>query len=307
METRQLGKDGPWVPILCFGTWPISGAMGEVPRSQAEATVHAALDLGMTFIDTAEGYFDSEAIVGRVVKGRRDRVFLATKLSGDQSHGHMAEAVEASLKALDTDYLDLYQLHRPKPQWPIQQTMENLVRLRDEGKIRYIGLSNFNAEETAEAMQYGPVLSSQPLYNMLQRRAGDSLLPFCLEKRIGVLPYSPLGKGLLTGRYKPGHRFPPDDIRGEDRINVWSGENAERIFEVTERLKAWAEDHGRDIVQLAVAWTLAHPAVTSTIVGARNPEQLHHSAKAAGWKLTEEELRELDEVQGDLRLPHEVW
>lgn len=307
METRQLGKDGPQVTILCFGAWPISGAMGAVSEELAMATVQASLDAGMTFIDTAEGYYDAESIIGKAIENKRHDVFLATKLSGDHSPEHMTEAVDASLRALRTDYLDLYQLHRPKPQWPIDQTMDHLVRLCDAGKIRHIGLSNFNTEETVEAMQYGLIQSSQPLYNMLQRWAGESLLPFCKENGIGVMSYAALGKGLLTGRYQPGHKFASDDIRGEDRAGVWQEETYQHIFEATERLKHWALDHGRDLVQLAIAWTLANPAVTSSIIGARNPEQVYHNVKAVDWKLTQAELAELDEVQGDIRLHHQVW
>ena len=307
MDTRPLGKDGPQVPVMCFGAWGISGIMRSISEANAVAVVEAALDAGMTFIDTAEGYAQSESVIGRVIRGRRDGLFLATKISGDQSPEHIQKAVNNSLKALGTDHIDLYQLHSHKPEWPIAQTMEHLVRLRDTGKIRYIGISNFTVDQVHEAKQYGPIQAVQPLYNMLQRAHGDSLLPWCRETGIGVLAYSPLGQGMLTGRYRPGHQFEPGDQRSEDRFKVWQGENYERIFEVAERLREWAEDHGRDIVQLAIAWTLANPAVTSSLVGARSPEQVYHNVKAADWRLTEAELAEIDKVQGDFRLPHEIW
>ena len=307
METRELGKDGPQVPVMCFGAWGISGIMGSIADDQAVAVAEAALDVGMTFIDPAEGYAASESVIGQVIRGRRKDLFLATKVSGDHSPEHIDDAVDDSLRAFGTDYIDLYQLHTHRSEWPIQQTMEHLVRLRDAGKIRYIGVSNFTVDQVGEASQYGPVQSVQPLYNMLQRANGDSLLPWCRENGVGVLAYSPLGKGLLTGRYKPGMDFDPGDIRGEDRISVWRGENFERIFAVTERLKEWAADQGRDIVQLAIAWTLADPAVTSSLVGARTPEQVYHNIKAADWQLTEAELAEVDKIQGGLRLPHDRW
>ena len=307
METRELGKDGPQVPVMCFGAWGISGIMGSIADDQAVAVAEAALDVGMTFIDTAEGYAASESVIGQVIRGRREDLFLATKVSGDHSPEHIADAVDDSLRAFGTDYIDLYQLHTHRPEWPIQQTMEHLVRLRDAGKIRYIGVSNFTVDQVSEASQYGPVQSVQPLYNMLHRTNGDSLLPWCKDNGVGVLAYSPLGKGLLTGRYRPGMEFEPGDIRSEDGINVWRGENFERIFAVTERLREWAADQGRDIVQLAIAWTLANPAVTSSLVGARTPEQVYHNIKAADWELTEAELAEIDKIQGDLRLPHDRW
>jgi aryl-alcohol dehydrogenase-like predicted oxidoreductase len=269
-------------------------------EEQAVATVRASLDAGMTFLDTAESYRTSESLVGKAIQGRRQEVFLATKLSGEHSSEHMAHAIDNSLKALGTDYVDLYQLHSPQPQWPIEQTMAGLVRLREAGKIRHIGISNFSAEQTVEALKYGPIHSSQPRYSMLFREAEDSVLPCCLENGVGVIAHSVLAKGLLTGRYRPGHRFPADDQRSS--ASNFSGEAFRRIFEVTERLKQWAADHGRDLVQLAIAWAIASPAVTSAIVGAKTPEQVRHNAKAADWRLSQKDLGEIDEIQGDLRL-----
>lgn len=302
METRELGKGGPQVPVICFGAWPVGGGMGIVPKDQAIDTVKAALDLGLTFIDTAESYLESEKYVGEAIRGRRDQVFLATKVSQEHSPAHLNWAIDNSLKNLGTDYVDLYQLHLPRTQWPIGQTMENLLRLREAGKIRYFGLSNFSAEETEEAVQFGPIHSSQPPYNLLHRDIEQDLLPVCLKHGIGVLAYSPLGKGLLTGRYRPGHRFEGGSERSRTDLTAFSGEIFERICELNEGLKIWAQDHGRDLVQLAIAWTLAHPAITSSIVGAKSPEQIRHSATAADWRLSESDLKEIDEIQGDLRL-----
>ena len=300
METRALGKGGPQVPVICFGAWPLGGGLGTLPDEQSIATVQAALDVGMTFIDTAESYRTSESLVGKAIQGRRREVFLATKLSGDHSPEHMAHAIENSLKALRTDYVDLYQLHSPQPQWPIEQTMAGLLRLREAGKIRYIGISNFSAEQTVEALKYGLIHSSQPRYSMLFRESEESVLPCCLDNGVGVMAYSVLAKGLLSGRYRPGHRFPSDDQRSS--TSYFSGEAFKRTFEVNQRLKGWAADHGRDLVQLAIAWTLAHPAVTSALAGAKTPEQVNHNAKAADWRLTHKDLQEIDEIQGDLRL-----
>ena len=304
METRALGKDGPQVPTICLGTWQLGGALGEVAEEQAIATVRSAIDAGLTFIDTAEAYRTSEARIGKAIRDRRHEVFIATKLSGDNSAKHMDEAVENSLKALGTDYIDLYQLHSPQPQWPIERTMERLLYHRDAGRIRYIGLSNYSPEQTEEATQYGPVHSSQPQYSMLFRDVEEEVLPFCLANGIGVIAYSVLGQGLLSGKYRPGHVFPPDDSRRNRHF--YQSESFERTFQVTERFKEWAADHGRDIVQLGIAWVLANPAVTSAIVGARSPEQVSHNVKAADWKLTQRDLEDLDEIQGDLRL-HYVW
>lgn len=300
MDTRALGKNGPQVSVVCFGAWPIGGGLGTVPEDQAIATVQAAIDVGMAFIDTAESYVTSESLIGKAINGRRQEVFLATKLSWSHSPEHIAQAIENSLKALGTEYIDLYQLHSPELRWPIEQTMEYLLRLRDAGKIRYIGISNFSADQTLQALKSGPIQSSQPVYNMLFRDAETSVLPCCLENGIGVIPHSVLAKGLLTGRYLPGHRFTSDDERSS--FTVFGDETFRQVFEVTQRLKEWAADHSRDLVQLAIAWPLAHPAVTSSIVGAKTPEQVHHNARAADWRLTERDLKEIDEIQGDLRL-----
>ncbi|HAL46645.1 MAG: aldo/keto reductase [SAR202 cluster bacterium] len=297
METRRLGRDGPDVSAICFGAWPIGGGMGTVADQQAIATVQTAVDAGMTFIDTAESYRTSEELIGRAIVGRRNEIFLATKLSGsDHSREHIDRAIENSLKTMGTDHVDLYQLHSPQPQWPIEETMSNLLRLRDQGKIRFIGISNYSAEQTVEAVQYGPIHSSQPRYHMFGREPEESILPACLENGIGVIPHSVLAKGLLTGRYSPGHVFPPDDER--HTAAAFSGSTGEGALEIAERLQGWARDHGRDLVQLAIAWTLAHPSVASSIVGAKSPEQVLHNAKADDWRLSDSDLREIDEMLG---------
>ena len=213
MKTRQLGKDGPFVPIICLGAWPLSGGMGACPEDQAIRTVHASLDAGITFIDTAEAYFTSETVLGKALRGHRHEVFLATKLSGEHSSQHIAEAIENSLRELGTDYVDLYQIHSPRPQYPIADTMADLLKLKDDGKIRYIGVSNFSAQQHIGAAQYGALHSSQPQYHMLYRKAEEEVLPTCLEIGIGVIAHSPLARGLLTGKYQPGHSFPGSDKR----------------------------------------------------------------------------------------------
>lgn len=300
METRALGKNGPQVPVMCFGAWALDGGYGAVEAAQAVATIRAAIDAGITFIDTAEGYGASESLVGEGIRGRRHEVFLATKLSGDHSPEHIARAFDASLQALGTDYIDLYQLHHPKPEWPVAETLGHLLRLRDAGKIRYIGVSNFSGAQLLEAHHHGPIHSCQPRYSMLFRGAEQSILPTCLTNGIGVIPYTVLAKALLTGRYRPGHQFPEDDQRST--LGIFAGNTFERTFEVTEMLRRWALDNGRDLIQLAIAWVLANPAVTSAIVGGKSPEQVRHNVKAVDWRLSPGDLREIDEIQGDLRL-----
>jgi aryl-alcohol dehydrogenase-like predicted oxidoreductase len=274
--------------------------MGVLPDKQVINTVHAALDCGVTFIDTAEGYRTSEAILGKALEGKREKVFLATKLSGDHSLEHMNRAIENSLRALRTDYIDLYQLHGPRPQFPINQTIEGLVKLKEQGKIRYIGVSNFSAEQHAEALQYSHIDSSQPMYSMFVRTAEEEILPFCKQKGIGVIVHSPLAKGLLTGKYTPDYKFPEDDERSW--MAAFQGERFVKALNVAEKLRVWAEEKGHTLVHLAIAWTLANPAVTSCIAGAKTPEQVKHNAKAADWILMPDDLDEINQIQGDFRI-----
>ena len=214
MRTRQLGKDGPEVPVICFGTWPLGGAFGAIEYDQAVNTLRAGIDAGLTFLDTAESYFDSQAKIGEAIEGRRDEVFLATKVSGsDHSAEHIESALSESLRLLRTDYIDLYQIHSPQPQWPIEDTVGELMKHRDAGKIRYIGVSNFSADQTREAARHGLIHSSQPRYSILFRDSEEEILPTCRELGIGAIVYSVMAKGLLASKYKPGHEFPPDDER----------------------------------------------------------------------------------------------
>lgn len=301
MDMRQLGKDGPVVSAIAFGAWPIGGGLGAVPEEQGIAAVRAALEVGMTFIDTAEGYQTSETVVGKAIKSRRDEVFLATKLSGnDHSSKHMQNAIENSLRTLGTGYIDLYQLHSPSPDWPIAETMQNLVKLRDAGKIRYIGVSNFSSEQTRQAMQHAVIHSSQPRYNLMWRNLEEDVLPFCLKNGIGVIPHSVLSKGVLAGKHKPGHQFSPDDERR--LFSFFRGENFEQAYAVSQRLDAWARDNGRDIVQLAIAWVLSNPAVSSALVGAKSSEQVYHNASAADWTLTSSDLDEIESLMDGYRM-----
>ena len=297
MRTRQLGKNGPQVPVIGLGAWPLGGGMGVLPEKQVVDTVHAALDHGMTFIDTAEGYRTSESFLGKALAGKRNQVFLATKLSGSQSLEHLSEAVENSLRAMETDYIDLYQLHRFDPEQSLEATIGGLRNLQEQGKIRYIGVSNFTVEQHAEALSFGHVDSSQPMYSMLVRAAGNDVLPYCSEHGIGVIPHSTLAKGLLTGLYKPDHQFAEDDERSW--MAGFQGERFSQNLAMADKLKVWAADHGHSLIHLAIAWALANPALTSALVGAKTPKQVAHNAKAADWVLTDDEMAEITAILGD--------
>ncbi|MEE2884813.1 MAG: aldo/keto reductase [Chloroflexota bacterium] len=300
MRTKQMGIDGPELPVVCFGTWPLGGAYGQIDESMAISTMHAAIDAGLTFIDTAEGYMNAEALIGKAIKSVRGNLFLATKVSGeDHSTEHITSAVENSLALLGTDHIDLYQLHRPSAR-PIEDTMDDLIRMRDAGKIRYIGVSNFSVKQIAAGAKAGPIKSGQPRYNLLFRETENDILPAHQKNGIGVMAHSVLAKGLLGGRYKSGHIFEKSDERST--WPAFHGESFQKTLAVTEQLNTWARDHGRDLVQLAIAWPVSHPAVYTSIVGARKVQDIPQLAEAGSWTLSLKDLREIDDIQGDHRL-----
>ena len=214
MESRRLGTNGPVIPAITFGAWPIGGGLGEVERATAIATVRRALEIGNTAIDTAEYYRNSEDILGEALAGYpRERVFLATKVSAEPfAPARIRQALEHSLRALRTDYVDLYQLHRFPSDVPLEEALRGLVDARDAGLARWVGVSNFSVEQLERCAGY-PIQSLQPRLNVFQPEAARDLLPYCAQHGIGVVVHSPLAKGLLTGRYRPGHRFAPDDER----------------------------------------------------------------------------------------------
>jgi aryl-alcohol dehydrogenase-like predicted oxidoreductase len=293
MEKRQLGKHGDFVSAVGFGAWPIGGGMGTVDEQMAISTIQAAIDHGITLIDTAQAYRTSEEIVGKALKdGRREKVFLATKVSGHYSRQAIRSAIENSLRDLRTDSVDLYQIHGWNPQYPIDESMETMDRLRQEGKTRHIGVSNFDVGQMKTATQTAPFHSLQPRYNMLNRDIEGEIVPYCEAQGIGILAHSPLAKGLLTGKYTPDYQFPEDDERSQNPR--FQGEEFRRALAKAEKLKAIAQGRNLTLVQLAIGWLLRLPAVTCVLVGAKNPAQVAEHAGGAGWQLTDRELREIE-------------
>lgn len=259
MQHRQLGKDGPEVPAIGLGAWPIGGGMGQVAEQEAVAIVRTAIDSGITLVDTAQAYRTSEATLGRALKdGYRARCFLATKVSGRYSRKDIDAAIENSLRMLDVDCVDLYQIHGWNPDYPIEESMEAMARLQAQGKARYIGVSNFSAAQMRQAYRTAPFQSNQPWYNLLDRGIEAEDIPFCGRMGIGILAHSPLGKGLLTGRYRPGHRFPEDDERS--RMPRFQGDLFARYCAVAEQLKGVASDNEVPAVPRAVYEGLPGPA-----------------------------------------------
>ena len=286
------------VPVIGFGAWPIGGGMGDIPERQAAQTIHHALDRGVTFIDTAEAYRTSEEIIGRALKawsGKREDIFIATKVRGnDLSRAHIAGATEQSLRHLQIERIDLLQAHSWDAKHPIEESMRAFDDLVQAGKVRYVGVSNFDVPQMEAASAVRPFQSLQPRYNLLDAAAEDAILPYCQRQGIGVLAHSPLAKGLLTGKYRPDHVFPEDDERSH--MPRFQGDPFARSIAAADRLQAWARDRGRSLVELAIAWVLSHPAITVCLCGAKSPDQVDEHIRAAGWVLTPAEREEISRL-----------
>jgi aryl-alcohol dehydrogenase-like predicted oxidoreductase len=305
MDRRNIGGVGGLdVSLVGLGC----NAFGKrVDENGTHAVMDAAIDAGIDFFDTAESYGNgnSEAYMGSGLKGKRDKVFLASKFGNTIVHiegknrgsaENIRAALDKSLAKLRTDYIDLYQLHRPDYDTPIAETMSALEDLVTEGKIRYYGCSYFTGAEMQEAVDEARrsglrgFVTAQNAWNVLQRDIEPDLVPVCEANGITVLPYYPIAKGLLTGKYQRGQSAPSGSrLAGEADL-----ENAD--FDRLERLDAYARDHGHDLLTLAMSWLAAQPVTASIIAGGSKPEQMAANANAIQWKMTVENLREIDAV-----------
>jgi myo-inositol catabolism protein IolS len=302
MEKRTLGKSGIAITPIIMGTWQ-AGKRGWVGIEDDEviSALKAAFDAGITTFDTAEVYGEgySERVVAKALSGVRDQVVYATKVFANHlKYDQVLEACDRSLKNLETEYIDLYQIHWPAGSFnnevvPIRETMEALSKLRDQGKIRAIGVSNFSGNQLAEAAEYGQIDSLQPPYNLFWRGVETDAMPYCVEHNVSILAYSPLAQGLLTGRFGADHQFQEGDIRAKNRL--FKGQNYERAQAALSRLRPVAERHHCTLAQLALAWLIAQPQ-TNAIAGARNAEQAIQNAKAAEVNLSTDDLAEINAI-----------
>jgi len=309
MEYRQLGNSGVRVSVVGLGTNRFGSA--DMPQAEVNKVIDAALDAGVNFLDTANVYNEgrSEETLGLALKGRMDKVVMATKFnfprktsanSWGASRYHMMQAVEQSLRRLQTDHIDLYYCHRWDDTTPIDETLRGLDDLIHMGKVCYIGASVYAAWQLAHANLLAElkgwtrfsVLQSE--YNMLKRGVERETLPYCRAHNVGFVPYYPLAGGFLTGKYEFA-KPPPPGSRGESVRNVQEL-MVERNYHVVTQLSAWARDRGRGVNELAQAWLLAQPKVGSVITGARKVEHVSSNVKAADWHLTGEELKEIDGI-----------
>jgi aryl-alcohol dehydrogenase-like predicted oxidoreductase len=311
MKKIRLGRSELQVSAIAFGTWQLGGDWGATDEEAAVAAIRRAADRGINFFDTAQayGFGASERLLAKALKGiPRDQVVIATKgglrpMAGggnerDASPDWIRRGVDSSLKALGTDYIDLYQIHWPDPKAPFAETARALADLKAAGKIRHVGVSNYGAAQMAEFSRTLPVETLQPVYHVFRRDIEESVLPYTKAHDIGVLAYGPLGHGLLSGALTPETRFAPDDWRSKS--DVFQGEPYRRNLRVVAALERFAQlELGTSVSRLAIAWVLANPAVQVAIVGTRNPKHIDDAIAAAGLELDASALRRIEDIISD--------
>jgi aryl-alcohol dehydrogenase-like predicted oxidoreductase len=311
MRLRQLGSSDLHVSEISLGSWMTYG--GAVERERAEGCLAKAFEVGINFIDTANVYSGGQAeeFLGEALAGRpRDSYVLATKLffqmpDGDRglSREQVLKQIDASLARLRTDHVDLYQCHRYDWDTPLEETMEALTEVVRQGKARYLGFSEWPAEKIREAQEMAGVehfVSSQPQYSMIWRGPERDVIPVCREHGISQIVWSPLGQGILTGKYKPGEPPPGDSRAAHERMNYFMDRAGDQeLLERVQRLRPVADELGLSMAQLALAWVLREENVASAIIGATRPEQVEDNAAASGVELSEDVLRRIDEILGD--------
>ncbi len=313
MEYRHLGKSGVRVSEISLGSWLTYG--GSVAEEQARRCIHRAYELGINFFDTANVYMRgmAEEIVGRALRSfRRDSYFLATKVyfpmgEGPNDRGlsrkHIMEQCHASLRRLGVDYVDLYQCHRYDENTPLEETLRALDDLVRQGKVLYVGVSEWSADQISEALRLADemgldrIVSNQPQYNMIQRRIESEVIPLCEREGVGQVVFSPLAQGILTGKYRPGEA-PKEGTRAAnpEQSGFMQRLMNEEVLSAVDKLRNVASDSGLSMSQLALAWVLRQENVSSTIIGASRPEQVEDNAGASGVKLTPDAVQEIDNI-----------
>lgn len=320
MEKKRLGNSDVHVSVLAFGAWAVGGwQWGGSDTREAINAIETAVDNGMTSIDTAPvyGFGLSEEIVGKAVKGKRHDVQILTKFgmvwdekkgeyffpskdnSGNSVDLYKYSAKERvladcdkSLRRLKTDYIDLYQIHWPDSTTPVSETMEALQILIKQGKVLAAGVSNYSAELMAEASKTVTVASNQVAYSMVNRDIEKEIVPYCIRNNMGILAYSPLQRGLLAGKIKPGHEFNPGDTR--PGTIYYKEPNLSRILKVVDKLQSIANDRHVTLSQLVLNWTIMQPGITCALSGARNGSQVLDNIKAASFRLSEDEMNRIN-------------
>ena len=315
LEKRQLGTTDMYITPVGFGAWALGGgdwvySWGPQDDAESMAAIHRTLDLGINWIDTAAGYGlgHSEEVVGKTISGMSQRPLVFTKCSlvwnekGQFLDSLKRESIrhecEASLRRLKMDYVDLYQIHWPRPDEDIEEGWATLAELQKEGKVRWIGVSNFSVEQMKRAQTIAPINTLQPPYSLVRHEVQQEILPFCLQNKIGVIVYSPMYSGLLTGKMTPERikNLPPDDWRQHDP--EFQMPRLAKNLELVSVLNKIGEQHGVEAGVVAIAWTLRNPAVTAAIVGMRRPSQVDGVYPAINFRLTKSEVDLLNLTAG---------
>jgi len=310
MEYRQLGKSDLKVSVVGYGAWGIGGKPFWSTEGEESSirSIEKAIDLGINFYDTAPvyGFGYSEELLGRALQLRRKDVIIATKcglvwekeelkaISKKANRESISEEIDLSLKRLRTDYIDLYQVHWPDESTDIEETMNTLLQIQKEGKIRYIGVSNYSVDQMEESLKYGQIVSLQPMYSMLERDVEKDRLPFCIENKIGVICYSPLASGVLTGKYDENTRF--KDWRGQNIIGNFTGDVYVSHIKKVKELKKIAQRNGKTLAQMAINWILHQEGVSTAIVGVKTPSHVEQNIDAVGWKIVNSDLKEISDI-----------
>ena len=317
MQYRRLGRAGVHVSTIALGSWLTYGSA--VAEEAAIQCIHKAYDVGINFFDTANAYNrgGAEKVVGRALKDfSRDSFVLATKVyfpigEGPNDRGlsrkHIMEQCHASLRRLGTDYIDLYQCHRYDPEVPLEETLRALDDLVTQGKVLYVGVSEWSATQiddavyTARELNLDRIASNQPIYNMLQRYVEREVLPLCEREGIGQVVFSPLAQGILTGKYKPGQQ-PEQGTRAADpQSNAFMQDMMnDQVLTAVQNLQTLAQQHGYSLAQMALAWVLRKEIVSAAIIGATRPQQVEENAKASEITLSDDVLHLIDETLGDV-------
>ena len=315
MEMRKLGKTDIRISPIALGCWPIAGMTSPgVTDENSLATIARAVELGINHLDTAYMYGasgESERLIARAIRGRRDDLVLATKgglhinTDGNRDHDARPETIvhecEESLRRLETDRIDLYYLHAPDPNVPVADSAAAFVELRQSGKIRSVGVSNMNVRQLGEFESVCPIDAFQPHYNMLQRSIEQDTLPWCQERDISVFVYWPLLKGLLAGGMTRETVIAENDSRR--KYPMFHGQEWEKNHQLIDRLREIAEEADHTVAQLVINWTMNRPGITGALCGAKRPEQIADTAQAAGWELSEAQLAAIDQALKDRGTP----
>jgi aryl-alcohol dehydrogenase-like predicted oxidoreductase len=314
VEFRYVGNSGFKISEITYGNWLTHGS--QVENDQAKACVRAALDAGITTFDTADVYANTKAetVLGEALKGeRRESLEILTKVywpTGPRGHNdaglsrkHIMESINGSLSRLQTDYVDIYQAHRYDYETPLEETMQAFADLVRMGKVLYVGVSEWTAQQIQDGHDLAEelgihLISNQPQYSMLRRVIEDDVIPVCVSLGMSQIVFSPIAQGVLTGKYRPGEQPPAgsratDERGGADMIKKWMSDD---VLERVQELVPLAEEAGLSMAQLAVAWVLQNDNVASAIIGASRPEQVHDNAAAAGVKLEDDLLSKIDKV-----------